>query len=171
MKRVDLIADAVSIINRDDVVWYHFGDGVEFKNLSRKVGSFSEIQKRRMKLIGRIDNSDVKKFYYSSQPDLFINVSTSEGIPISVMEAQSYGIPTIVTDVGGEREIVTNNVNGFVIPKDITAEELAAYISDYMDMNETKKTEMSKACREAWNNRFNLNRNINTYLEEIRKDS
>lgn len=170
LKRVDLIADAVSIINRDDVMWYHFGDGVEFENLKRKVESFNEIQNKQIKLMGRIDNITVKEFYYSNKPDLFINVSTSEGIPISVMEAQSYGIPTIVTDVGGEREIVVNNVNGFVISKDITAKELAVYIIDYMNMNEIEKKRMSEGCREFWNKRFNLNKNINSYLKELREN-
>jgi len=169
LKRVDLIAEAVSIINRDDVMWYHFGDGVEFENLRRKVESFKEIVKNRIKLMGRIDNIKVKEFYYSNKPDLFINVSTSEGIPISVMEAQSYGIPAIVTDVGGEREIVTNNVNGFVVSKDITAKELAVYIIDYINMNESEKERISEGCRESWNNRFNLNKNINNYLKELRE--
>ena len=43
--------------------------------------------------------------------DLFLTVSANEGIPVSIMEAQSFGIPVIATDVGGISEIV-NNVNG-----------------------------------------------------------
>jgi len=37
---------------------------------------------------------------------LFINTSSSEGIPVSMMEAQSFGIPILAMDVGGVREIV-----------------------------------------------------------------
>ena len=39
--------------------------------------------------------------------DLFINTSSSEGVPVSIMEALSVGIPIIATDVGGTKEIVT----------------------------------------------------------------
>ena len=38
--------------------------------------------------------------------DLFMNVSSSEGLPVSIMEAFSFGIPALVTAVGGNPEIV-----------------------------------------------------------------
>ena len=49
--------------------------------------------------------------------DYFINLSDSEGIPVSIMEAMSVGIPIIARDVGGNREIVTNN-NGCLLEGD-----------------------------------------------------
>ena len=47
--------------------------------------------------------------------DLFVNMSLSEGIPVSIMEAISFGIPIIATNVGGNAEIV-NDETGVLIP-------------------------------------------------------
>jgi glycosyltransferase involved in cell wall biosynthesis len=44
--------------------------------------------------------------------DIFVNPSYSEGLPTSVLEAGSVGVPIIATDVGGTREIVHDAVNG-----------------------------------------------------------
>ena len=50
-----------------------------------------------------------------------------EGLPKTVIEAMAYGVPTIVTDVGGSPELVENNVSGIVVaPGDANA--LAAAI-------------------------------------------
>ncbi|NMC40567.1 MAG: glycosyltransferase, partial [Bacteroidales bacterium] len=59
----------------------------------------------------------------------FINVSSSEGVPVSVMEALSFGIPVIATDAGGTSEIV-NNTNGRLIPVDFDPKDLAAIIEN-----------------------------------------
>lgn len=50
--------------------------------------------------------------------DVFILPSYTEGLPISILEAQSYGLFTVATNVGGIPEIV-NDSNGFLFtPKD-----------------------------------------------------
>jgi len=48
--------------------------------------------------------------------DVFVQPSLSEGTPIAVMEAMAMGLPVVVTDVGGAREIVENGVHGHVVP-------------------------------------------------------
>ena len=49
------------------------------------------------------------------ESDVFILPSYSEGMPVSILEAMSYAMPIITTDVGGIPEIVNHNVNGIVI--------------------------------------------------------
>ncbi|MGZ5247769.1 MAG: glycosyltransferase, partial [Flavitalea sp.] len=56
--------------------------------------------------------------------DLFLNVSESEGVPVSIMEAMSAGLPVIATNVGGTREIVDGS-NGVLVNKNISALELS----------------------------------------------
>lgn len=47
--------------------------------------------------------------------DVFILPSYYEGVPISILEAFSYHIPAISTNVGGIPEILVDNFNGFLI--------------------------------------------------------
>ena len=50
-----------------------------------------------------------------------------EGLPKTVIEAMAYGVPAVVTNVGGSPELVTDGVNGLVVPP-ADAESLAAAI-------------------------------------------
>lgn len=51
-----------------------------------------------------------------SASDTFVLTSDSEGISVSILEALSSGMPAVVTDVGGNSEIVKNGYSGFCIP-------------------------------------------------------
>lgn len=47
--------------------------------------------------------------------DVAISTSRQEGLPVNIMEAMSTGLPLVVTDCRGNRDLVENNYNGFVI--------------------------------------------------------
>lgn len=57
---------------------------------------------------------DVRKYLFAS--DFFISPSLHENLSISILEACAARLPCIVTDVGGNTEIVRDGVNGIVIP-------------------------------------------------------
>ena len=62
--------------------------------------------------------SDVHEFLLAI--DVFVMPSLWEGQPIALLEALAKGKPCITTDVDGMSEIITNNVNGYLVkPKDI----------------------------------------------------
>ena len=65
-----------------------------------------------MSLKGNVDNAALLEDYITENYYLFVNVSSSEGIPVSIMEASSVGIPCLATDVGGTGEIISDGVNG-----------------------------------------------------------
>ena len=59
--------------------------------------------------------------YYAAS-DCFVFPSYREGFPNTVMEAGAMGLPSIVTDINGSREIIVENKNGKIIPsKDVDA--------------------------------------------------
>ena len=57
----------------------------------------------------------------------------SEGIPVSIMEAQSFGTPVIATDTGGVKELVAPGT-GFLLPVDFKPEDLAERIGLFLNM-------------------------------------
>ena len=50
--------------------------------------------------------------------DLLVLPSVMEGLPMSLIEAQFYGIPILATEVGGIPELLTDGYNGYFIKRD-----------------------------------------------------
>ena len=53
--------------------------------------------------------------------DAFVLSSHYEGLPISIIEAMSAGLPIVASDVGGVSELVHHNQNGYLFPEGDTA--------------------------------------------------
>ncbi len=121
LKRVYMIAESLRLLSIP-VKWTHIGDGVDKKRIVEIALTFSS--NVEWNFTGSLLNEEIMQFYSSESIDIFINVSSSEGVPVSVMEALSFGIPILATDVGGTNEIVNNSV-GTLVKSDITPKELA----------------------------------------------
>lgn len=52
------------------------------------------------------------------EADFFVSTSAYEGLPVAVLEAMSWGLPVIVTDVPGHNDVVRNDVDGCLVPFD-----------------------------------------------------
>ena len=53
---------------------------------------------------------------YYAAADCFVMPSYREGFPNTVMEAGAMGLPSIVTDINGSREIIKDGINGMIVP-------------------------------------------------------
>ena len=53
---------------------------------------------------------------YYAAADCFVMPSYREGFPNTVLEAGAMGLPSIVTDINGSREIIEEGVNGMIVP-------------------------------------------------------
>jgi glycosyltransferase involved in cell wall biosynthesis len=78
--------------------------------------SSSEIIKNnnRIELVGRKSGLDFLAYY--AVADCFVFPSYREGFPNTVLEAGAFGLPSIVTDINGSREIIVEGENGVIIP-------------------------------------------------------
>lgn len=63
---------------------------------------------------GSVFNDDLVRAY--ADADCFVMPSYREGFPNSVLEAGAMGLPQIVTDINGSREIVLDGINGLIVP-------------------------------------------------------
>ncbi len=69
---------------------------------------------------GEITGQDLLAWYAAS--DCFVLPSYREGFPNTVIEAGAMGLPSIVTDINGSREIISDGENGLVVPpKDVVS--------------------------------------------------
>ncbi len=66
--------------------------------------------------------------------DIAVSSSLREGLPVNVMEAMATGLPLIVTDCRGNRDLVKDGVNGFVVGKD----DMETFASAIKNLYESK---------------------------------
>jgi glycosyltransferase involved in cell wall biosynthesis len=55
-------------------------------------------------------------FSYTALCDLYVQPSVAEGLGRSIIEAMCLSKPVIVTEKGGSKELVTDGINGYVVP-------------------------------------------------------
>ena len=85
------------------------------------------------------------------------------------MEAMSFGIPVMATNVGGTGEIVHHGRNGILLSEDITAEELAEQIRAFMNMDPDSYAVYRKNAHQTWNEQFSAVHNFTSFYEELRQ--
>jgi glycosyltransferase involved in cell wall biosynthesis len=131
IKRVWLIAETIALIKNKmkskKIEWIHFGAGDELDRVHEIIRKYKI--EDSVSLRGRVSNSDIYKYYQTNKVDAFINLSISEGVPVSLMEALSFGIPCFATSVGGTPEIIDGDV-GCLLSVDIDAVEISDIIID-----------------------------------------
>ncbi len=170
VKRVHLIAEALKRIEEKDenvkIEWTHIGAGEMFDNLKSIIDNLN-FKNIKINLIGAISNVDVYNFYNEHHSDLFINVSSSEGVPVSIMEAISFGIPVIATNAGGTGEIVVNDRSGILMSKDFELEELVENIMKIYNMPLNEYIELREKTRNLWIEKYQGKKNYKNFANEI----
>lgn len=101
------------------------GDGTEYNNLKK----LAEKLGVNVAFVGNQPHHKIKQFL--QQADIFVLPSLNEGMSNSLLEALACGLPIIATDVGGTKELVKENINGFVIEKE-SVEQIRNAIQKYL---------------------------------------
>lgn len=130
-------------IMEDDIVYTYIGRIVKDKGIKELVIAFSKIKNKKknvkLLLVGPYENDldpldDLTEREISNNPsiiwigfqqdvrpylaisDIFVFPSYREGFPNVVMQSGAMGIPSVVTDINGCNEIITEGENGFIVP-------------------------------------------------------
>jgi len=170
VKRIDLLILGLCKLGeiRENQIfeWTHIGDG-PLKGVLEKKARLLLPQNIRFIFTGYVPRGGVIGYYKNHKIDVFINVSSSEGTPVSIMEAQSCGIPVIATSVGGNVEIVTNE-NGFLLEGTPTPLEIADAIGTFLD-NPSITMKKKSISRENWNEKYNSEKNFRCFVQDLIK--
>ena len=135
------------------------GDGSErvaLENLAGQLGIAAQVTFWGQQL-------DVAPFF--SAADAFIMSSHSEGLPMSLLQAFSLGLPAIVTDVGGIAEVVRLAQAGFTVTD---AAGMAAAILRLAG-DAAEQEQLSKNAEAAFHERFTLPAMAAAYMDLYRE--
>jgi glycosyltransferase involved in cell wall biosynthesis len=112
---------------------------------------------------GKVAQADLPGWYH--QADLYLSASHVDGSSVSLMEAMACGLPSVVSDIPGNREWVVNHHNGWLF-RDGDADALAARILHAMDKR-ADLAEVGRRARQVAEQRADWDKNsltlLNTY--------
>jgi len=117
---------------------------------------------QNVKILGPKSSNEVRTLLKKS--DIFLSSSISEALPVSIMEAQSSGLPIIATDVGGVKELIINQKNGFIVSP-LNSEEIYKKLS-WMINNKNKWKKLGKVGRRNVEKKYDINI-LNKKLEKL----
>ena len=128
IKNYEMLVDSLADImpDRRNVWGIVVGDGPSRGSLERQIRDCSLGD--RIRLPGY--RSDAKKLIQCM--DLFVLCSVSEGTSMALLEAMAAGVPVIVTDVGGNPEIVVRDKTGWIVPSN-DRKKFAGAIAEALD--------------------------------------
>lgn len=132
------------------VTWTHFGDGPLKNDIQERIEKLPANIK--CNLMGLVPNREILNYYKNNPVDLFINTSLEEGIPMSIMEALSAGIPVYATDTGAITELLDKKA-GKRLPVGIKPEDLAKEIMGFYDLSKTSKLKLRDGAFNCWKNK------------------
>lgn len=109
-KNQKTILKAFAKIKCDNAILLICGRGKLEKNLKRLAKKLNVSHK--VKFLGF--RNDIGEILFAS--DIFVFPSFQEGLPLAVMEAMSCNIPVICSDIRGNKDLIIDGENGFLIP-------------------------------------------------------
>ena len=170
VKRVELLAQSLSPLKGSglSLSWTHFGAGEgldALRSYAEEHLSFMEYS-----FPGSVPNAELMQYYQEYPVDLFINTSSSEGLPVSIIEACSFGIPSIATNVGGTSEIVKESETGFLLEEAFAPQELADLILFFSGKNKEELQALRSRCRSLWKTQFDAKQNFERFAQEIKPE-
>jgi glycosyltransferase involved in cell wall biosynthesis len=105
---------------------------------------------------------DISALYNAA--DAFVMSSEWEGLPMALLEAAAMQLPAVVTDVGGNSEIVTDDKTGYVVPPKQPS-ELASGMLRLMDASAAQRQRMGETARQECSERYGISAVMNQWLE------
>ena len=145
------------ILKEKNIKFIFGGDGKEYDAIKQKVYDYELVD--YVELMGWVDSKLKNELLQKAH--LFVLPSYNEGLPMAILEAMSYGIPVVSTNVGSIKEVVIYSYTGYLVNPG-NQEELKNSILNCL-ADSLHWEEMSRNCIEIIEKNFNEIR----YFEKV----
>ncbi len=158
-KNIDLVLKSLSIVKDKYSIDFHLnivGEGPEYNNISNIIEKLN--LKECVNLVGSKNSEELKHYYKTS--NYFIQISTYEGMPHSILEAMNYELTVITSNFGGNSELLQNNKYGYLVDS-FKIEAIANTIYEALNDNKKKSIEGKKLIESE----YDIKKTVKNYSE------
>jgi glycosyltransferase involved in cell wall biosynthesis len=150
-KNVHVLIEAVEQLAREGepLSLVVAGTGPEKERIERMARQSNGV----VRFAGFID--ETQKRTLLSESDLFVQLSTREGLSIATLEALASGVPCLVSDIPGVREPVTPGQTGWYVENPENVQSVVAALRRVL-ADRAAFPEMRRACRDVARSRYSL---------------
>lgn len=145
-----------------DFIWIGGGEGIDSdwrlvkEDVAREDNYYADYNwlpdgsEATLTITGWISRENVLKELASA--DIFVMTSLWEGMPLSLIEAQVFGLPAVVPDVVGCRDVVRHGITGYIYGSD---EHLVHYVRDLIGSSELRR-QLGRQAHKSGADRFSI---------------
>lgn len=167
VKRIDRIIEVLSLIDNKSINWVHFGNGEDrYKIIQMAEDILNNKPNITFEFAGHVEHDRLLEYLDNEAIDILINLSDSEGIPVTMMEAISRGITIFATDVGGVKELVTDKF-GMIVSPDESIEGMKAKFEEFIEKYENNRNQFSINAIKQWDKKYNISKNVKKIIRRM----
>ena len=115
---------------------------------------------------GQLCHSQVIDYYGGHAVDLFVSCSIAEGLPVTIMEAMSFGVPILATGVGGVPELV-DDTNGCLLDPAASPDTIAAALTRLLRQGPETRGMLSDASVARWRDLVDANTQFPLFAADL----
>ena len=168
VKRIDRIISLLQAFSKKypeiTVRWTHIGGGPLLGSLEASAEALLSDYNVAFEFTGAMPNESVHEYFLNNKVDVLINSSESEGVPVSIMEAMSYGAIIFATDVGGVSELLVEGAS-YLASNDFLIEDWVEGLASTYSMS--KDWELRQKNVAQIRNNFHSAKNHNVFIQKL----
>lgn len=148
---LDCIKELVKANPQRKFRWIVIGEGPERNSIELKI--CHKHANLEVKMLGQLDNAEVQKYLVTNPIHFFVLLSENEGLPISILESLSYGIPVIASNINGIPEAIKHGENGLLMDLSQNPKDFVKTVSPFLQQPQLWQR-MSHSAKIIWQNHF-----------------
>lgn len=171
-KRLPLLIRGLAILQARGlrVSWEHIGkvEG-EYAQSVRRFAD-AQLEPGTYTFLGGMSNAKVREWHATHRATVFVNVSESEGVPVSVLEALAVGLPIITTDVGGSSETIDPDAGMFdgLLPADPSEQQVADRLQELLASDDGAYASYVTSSTSHWSREWSSTTNFDHFSSMLR---